>query len=1165
MKAMNKISRIFGVIALALCLTTVLSFNVFAAETDDAVEGEVIEIRTWKDLKDLDARVEGGDMLEGVTVKLMNDIDLYEMGEGDEPVTFNPIGAKTAYFKGTFDGQGHTIKNMYQSGWALGEEWGTSGTIGLFAYIWNATIKNVVIENAECFVEGGNVAAIAGCAWGDCTFENITVKNSTFATYNNRAAGIVGYTGGEGTMSFNKITVDEDTVIAGLWGSFDSSLGGVVGSIQSATEFAFEDVTVACRLDAYNDVTAAYKYYAYRMCGMLIGKIPVDSNNQPILDNVTIGENVVIDYSNTPDYTYTNASGSWARVEEGYAYGGVDMTQYPDAEVIYKPFNAMFGGQQYGSYGQDDHEDIEAIGRVASFDGEYFTSFETAIKAADGAMDGEGNAIPVKLMADYNGDIVITESLNLDLNGYSFTGNVTAADGYKLLFEDGKYTAVEIPKHYVATKAELNAALAAANEGEIIILAADIDYGTDQLKLEKAITLNLGGYTLTTRNAYGGMSVKNNATVKNGTIVHASNTAAIKVWNATAFEDLVIDVQGKGDANKTIGGIVLQEGSTTRVDSIKNVTIKGAGLTNGIETYNCGNAEQDVIGALENVTIDANGTGMLISAPCGTATNCTIEGGENGIEIWIKGTYSASLDLVNCDVKGGVFAHDEFTSNPDAVNNGTLEFAADENTTGTDAEDITLTIARAENVEGDLKEIKDSAVAQVNGTYYATVADAIKAANVGDTVKVFEGTYAMPTMKAGIAIEGVGNVLFEGTLSGTLENLTLKNIHIKDSNAQRWAYAKGNLVFENVTFEATGVYALHFDGITAGATLLYKDCTIIGWAAMSGSPESVVFDGCTIKGNGSYGLIRTYFDATIQNCTFDVSNVNTEDDYQDGIHSVDATVTVENCTNVNGDMKDIIDTSKAGYIVLDGESIHFHKFVEGETVAPTFDAEGYTPYSCPCGTEEKRDTVPALIAVAEVNGVKYETLQEAVFAAGENDIIYILIETDEEITVPEGYELIRGTDANNNKACRLVKTAMVPVIKDGFWWIGGVNTGVPATGAPGQDGSDGEDGQPGADGEDGKDGKDGKDGVTPQLRINSETREWEVSYDNGETWESMGVKVPTEEEDKDETPVEPSENEGAFSRVANMIAKIADLIAQIAQFITRIISFVERLFIVLFA
>ena len=61
-----------------------------------------------------------------------------------------------------------------------------------------------------------------------------------------------------------------------------------------------------------------------------------------------------------------------------------------------------------------------------------------------------------------------------------------------------------------------------------------------------------------------------------------------------------------------------------------------------------------------------------------------------------------------------------------------------------------------------------------------------------------------------ITIEGQGNVLLEGTLSGTLENLTLKNLHIKGGNAQRWAYAKGDLVFENVTFEATSIYALHF-------------------------------------------------------------------------------------------------------------------------------------------------------------------------------------------------------------------------------------------------------------------------------------------------------------------------------------------------------------------
>ncbi|MBQ7953269.1 MAG: right-handed parallel beta-helix repeat-containing protein, partial [Clostridia bacterium] len=271
--------------------------GIYGAASADEEELSVMEIYDWEDLKELDAIVEGGNMLEGVTVRLMNDIDLYEMGTDGEPVTFNPIGANTSYFKGTFDGQGHTIKNMYQSGWVLGYDWDNYGTIGLFAYLWNATVKNLTIEDAECFVEGGNVASIAGCAWGDCTFENITVKNSTFATYNNRAAGIVGYTGGEGTMTFKDITVDEDTVIAGLWGSFDSSLGGVIASIQDPTKIVIENSTVKCRLDCYNDVTASYKYYAYRMCGMLIGKMPVDGDNKPILDNVTI-TNVDVEFNN---------------------------------------------------------------------------------------------------------------------------------------------------------------------------------------------------------------------------------------------------------------------------------------------------------------------------------------------------------------------------------------------------------------------------------------------------------------------------------------------------------------------------------------------------------------------------------------------------------------------------------------------------------------------------------------------------------------------------------------------------------------------------------------------------------------------------------------------------------------------------------------------------
>lgn len=47
-------------------------------------------------------------------------------------------------------------------------------------------------------------------------------------------------------------------------------------------------------------------------------------------------------------------------------------------------------------------------------------------------------------------------------------------------------------------------------------------------------------------------------------------------------------------------------------------------------------------------------------------------------------------------------------------------------------------------------------------------------------------------------------------------------------------------------------------------------------------------------------------------------------------------------------------------------------------------------------------------------------------------------------------------------------------------------------------------GPAGADGKDGADGADGRDGITPQMRINSTTKNWEISYDEGATWTVAG-------------------------------------------------------------
>lgn len=487
---------------------------------DVGVLPNVIEIYDWEDLKELDAIVEGGNMLEGATVKLMADIDLYEMGSNGEPVTFNPIGANKAYFKGTFDGQGHTIKNMYQSGWALGYDWDNYGTIGLFAYLWNATVKDLTIENAECFIEGGNVASIAGCAWGDCTFENITVKNSVLATYNNRAAGIVGYTGGEGSMTFKNIMVDEDTVIAGLWGSFDSSLGGMIGSTQDPTKIVIENSTVKCRLDAYNDCTAANKYYAYRMCGMLIGKMPVDSNNQSILDNVTIA-NTDAEFGDWAHYTYvrngTDNQG-WTRVEAGYAYGGADPSTYTNPSLNSIPFRSLFGGQQYGSYGLAEHENVDVTFYPAAKIGT--TDYWTLTEAVSEANQGD----TVTLMLDVAEDgITLNQGaeITIDLNGKTLNGSILAPNA-KLTVRNGSI---------INTNAGVSAI--EINSGELTLTDVNIDSARHAVRIDGDVTAVIDGGIYrsaigTGKGTYHALNISGNAdvTIKSGTFTGPKGTSA---------------------------------------------------------------------------------------------------------------------------------------------------------------------------------------------------------------------------------------------------------------------------------------------------------------------------------------------------------------------------------------------------------------------------------------------------------------------------------------------------------------------------------------------------------------------------------------------------------------------------------------------------------------
>lgn len=221
--------------------------------------------------------------------------------------------------------------------------------------------------------------------------------------------------------------------------------------------------------------------------------------------------------------------------------------------------------------------------------------------------------------------------------------------------------------------ASLLDAIAAAEEGDTIVLVEDINMGTsDVVEIDKPITLNLGGHTISSTNRNNTVKLSNGATLKNGTIEHKGTVAGIKVWGANSIENVEVVLSGVSGNNNAITGISVQNGNSY-IKSMKNVTVTSTGTNvvyNGIETYNCGDRSDYAIGSMTNVKVDVNGTALVLSAPAGTASGCIFKGGVYGINAHLKGTYSVSLNLVDCQVIGetaGIYASDESAANPGSL------------------------------------------------------------------------------------------------------------------------------------------------------------------------------------------------------------------------------------------------------------------------------------------------------------------------------------------------------------------------------------------------------------------------------------------------------------------------------------------------------------------
>ncbi len=273
------------------------------------------------------------DSFAGKTVKLGADLNMgssegvvfapvgyYFTNDYDEDGTPNENAAdiySTVYsFEGTFDGQGHVISNVYQSTWEIlgddkyyslpSEQYYNDG-MGVFGFVYNGTIQNLVVNNFQSDGEFCTTGCVSAYSAGVSTFQNIRITNSNPRAYNVPNGGVVGYAydeeGVENRITFNNIIVDDSTKISALWGSWDVSCGGILGRMGDATIVNMTDCTVAAEIDVYNDVCGNYQYYQFRYSGMLIGTAGSDEDPTDQIANATFS-NCHIRYGEWKDHYY---------------------------------------------------------------------------------------------------------------------------------------------------------------------------------------------------------------------------------------------------------------------------------------------------------------------------------------------------------------------------------------------------------------------------------------------------------------------------------------------------------------------------------------------------------------------------------------------------------------------------------------------------------------------------------------------------------------------------------------------------------------------------------------------------------------------------------------------------------------------------------------------
>ena len=209
------------------------TFYTFAGNGDS--ESSPYLIRSAEDWNHLASNVEKGETYSGKFFQLTTDISVSRM-----------VGIEFTYFKGTFDGGGHTLKFIYEpvDPYIYG--------VAPFGRVDGANIKNLHVTG-EITVENSIAGGLIGYAAGNTTITNCLSSMTIDCVYKGDGTGGFGldgivngrnYGGFIGGISNTKTVFTGcafDGILKGKIGSAIGYSGGFVGTMSSGAKAEFND------------------------------------------------------------------------------------------------------------------------------------------------------------------------------------------------------------------------------------------------------------------------------------------------------------------------------------------------------------------------------------------------------------------------------------------------------------------------------------------------------------------------------------------------------------------------------------------------------------------------------------------------------------------------------------------------------------------------------------------------------------------------------------------------------------------------------------------------------------------------------------------------------------------------------------------------------------